>query len=192
MLSYSMTTEQTGPMLTADRLIGLMAEPARRRVIAALILASGDLDDLVERTGLTAREVVESLDRLSGAGLIETGSDGTIILLEEMFKLAARNGASAAPRPTGEPLDDDGQVLASSIVDGRLVHLPRKRSKRLIVLDRLAQEFEPGRRYNEREVNRMLREFDDDVAALRRYLVDERFLDRGDGTYWRSGGSVDV
>ncbi|HEV7148233.1 MAG TPA: DUF2087 domain-containing protein [Pedococcus sp.] len=33
--------------------------------------------------------------------------------------------------------------------------------------------------------------FHDDVAALRRYLVDEGFLDRRDGQYWRAGGSVD-
>jgi hypothetical protein len=29
-------------------------------------------------------------------------------------------------------------------------------------------------------------------AALRRYLVDEGFLDRDHGRYWRTGGRVDV
>lgn len=32
----------------------------------------------------------------------------------------------------------------------------------------------------------------DDFAALRRYLVDEGFLARRDGYYWRSGGTVHV
>jgi len=32
----------------------------------------------------------------------------------------------------------------------------------------------------------------DDTAALRRYLVDEGFLDREAGDYWRAGGSYDV
>jgi hypothetical protein len=31
-----------------------------------------------------------------------------------------------------------------------------------------------------------------DHAALRRALVDEGFLDRDHGTYWRVGGPVDV
>jgi hypothetical protein len=35
----------------------------------------------------------------------------------------------------------------------------------------------------------VLRQFHDDVAALRRYLVDEEFLDREAGEYWRSGGT---
>ena len=47
--------------------------------------------------------------------------------------------------------------------------------------------------YEERDVNDILREFHPDVAALRRYLVEEGFLDRTDGgySYWRVGGSYD-
>ena len=66
------------------------------------------------------------------------------------------------------------------------------RSKRLIVLDHLAQLFEPGERFEESEVNRRLRDAGMDVAALRRQLVDDGFLTRDRGVYWRSGGSVDV
>ena len=85
-------------------------------------------------------------------------------------------------------------MLRAFIRNGRLLQIPTVRSKRLIVLDVLAQEFEPGRRYTERQVNAVLRRWHDDVAALRRYLVDEGFLDREpDGSaYWRSGGSVEA
>jgi hypothetical protein len=76
--------------------------------------------------------------------------------------------------------------------EGRLEQIPAKRAKRLIVLDRLAQEFKPGRTYAESEVNRRLRTFHDDVASLRRYLVDEDFLSRANGRYWRVGGTYDV
>jgi len=37
-----------------------------------------------------------------------------------------------------------------------------------------------------------VKELSDDHAALRRYLVDEGFLSRQAGVYWRSGGTVDV
>lgn len=76
--------------------------------------------------------------------------------------------------------------------DGRLLTIPAKRSRRLIVLDHLAHRFEPGVRYPESTVNDRLREVHDDVAALRRYLVDEGFLDRDHGIYWRTGGTVDL
>lgn len=177
--------------MSATKLVGLMAEPERRRVIAALILASGNLDHIVSVTGLELRQVVNALERLTAAGLVEVGTDGIYVLLEESFKLAARS-SQQRPNPGHEQsqIAPDNQVINRSIIDGRLVHLPRKRSKRLVVLDFFAQLFEPGSHYSEREVNATLRAFDDDVATLRRYLVDEGFLDRADGSYWRSGGTV--
>jgi hypothetical protein len=76
--------------------------------------------------------------------------------------------------------------------DGRLHTIPSKRSKRLVVLDHLAQSFEPGKVYPEREVDAILQRFHPDHAALRRYLVEEQFLTREDGYYWRSGGTFAV
>jgi hypothetical protein len=87
---------------------------------------------------------------------------------------------------------EDEELLDRFVRDGRLVLMPTKRSKRLVVLDHVAQSFEPGRTYLEREVDRVLRGFHDDHAALRRYLVDEQFLTRDGNVYWRSGGTVAV
>ena len=52
--------------------------------------------------------------------------------------------------------------------------------------------FEPGRVYTERSVKRALRSYHPDPASIRRYLVDEGFMDRRDGLYWRSGGTFEV
>jgi hypothetical protein len=85
------------------------------------------------------------------------------------------------------------RVLANFLdADGRLRVIPAKQAKLLVVLDHLAQEFEPGKRYTEAEVNEVLNRFHPDHAALRRYLVENLFLTREDGVYWRSGGSFDV
>ncbi|KQY63759.1 MULTISPECIES: DUF2087 domain-containing protein [unclassified Nocardioides] len=87
----------------------------------------------------------------------------------------------------------DSKVLGNFLdAEGRLHTIPTKRAKRLVVLDHLAQSFELGRTYPEIEVNEILRAFHPDVAALRRYLVDDQFLTREDSVYWRSGGTVDV
>lgn len=81
-------------------------------------------------------------------------------------------------------------LLSRFVKDGRLVTIPVAHAKRLVVLDWLAQEFEPGRHYSEAEVNAILVRRHPDTAALRRYLVDDDFLDRANGEYWRSGGTV--
>ena len=66
------------------------------------------------------------------------------------------------------------------------------REGRRLLLDCVAQAFEPGLRYPEAVVDDVLRVLCDDHAVLRRYLVDEGFLSRQAGVYWRSGGTVDL
>ena len=87
----------------------------------------------------------------------------------------------------------DQRVLHNFLTqDGRLRTIPSKHSKLMVVLDHLSQSFEPGRTYPEAEVNEILTGFHPDYAALRRYLVENGFLTREDGFYWRSGGTFDV
>lgn len=95
-------------------------------------------------------------------------------------------------RATTDPAEAARILAAFSRADGSLHTMPTRRAKRLVVLDRIAQEFEPGRRYPEAEVVEVLTRFHADHAALRRSLVDEGFLARHDGVYWRTGGTVDV
>jgi hypothetical protein len=87
----------------------------------------------------------------------------------------------------------DQRVLSNFLgSDGRLHTIPTKHAKLMVVLDHLAQAFEPGRHYPEKEVNETLERFHPDYAALRRYLVENQFLTREDSVYWRSGGTFDV
>lgn len=81
--------------------------------------------------------------------------------------------------------------MRAFVVDGRLTSIPASHSKRLVILDWLAQLFEPGRHYSEKMVNLILGQIHPDTAALRRYMVDAGYLDREAGQYWRSGGTVD-
>ena len=88
------------------------------------------------------------------------------------------------------------EVLSNFLdADGRLHTIPSKHGKLLVVLDFLAQRFEPGREVpGGRRSTRSSAEFHPDYAALRRYLVENGFLDRRRQqlVYWRSGGTVDV
>lgn len=94
-------------------------------------------------------------------------------------------------KPLHEALRDRDRVLRAFLDEaGRIIRMPAKHSKRLVVLDHVSRVFEPGVKYPEIEVNAMLRAFSDDVAMLRRYLVDEGFMTRERGVYWRTGGTV--
>ena len=181
---------------SAEALVGLLADDDRRAVAAALILGASRLDEVTATTGLDVPRAAKALTRLVDGGLVERGGEGSLVLLGRAFAVAARAAASA--RPVSDAAEEAGvsgeaaKVQRSFVWDGRRTQIPTTRSKRLVVLDRLAQEFEPGRRYQERTVNTMLSRWHDDPAALRRYLVDEGFLSRDAGVYWRTGGSVPV
>lgn len=86
---------------------------------------------------------------------------------------------------------ETAKVLRAYLREGVLMTMPRRGRKRRIVLEHLVQRFEPGVRYPEVEVNLALRQAHPDVAALRRYLVDDGLLERDHGVYWRAGGAVD-
>ena len=175
-------------------LAGLLADPDRRTVVAALVLGAHTLEEVRGATGLDARAAGGALTRLVTAGLVERAEDGTLALLVEALR--ARRPAAAAPiehaDEVGDVDPDAAKVLRAFVRDGRLSSIPTSRTKRLVVLDMLAQEFEPGERYSEAMVNLMLGKWHADTAALRRYLVDEGFLDRDAGQYWRMGGTVDA
>ncbi len=68
---------------------------------------------------------------------------------------------------------------------GRLKKIPAQRKKLQIVLEELAEAFEPERAYSEREVSIILSEFHDDFATLRRELVNFGLMTRANGIYRR-------
>jgi hypothetical protein len=178
--------------MDAATIVGLLADPARLKVVAALALGAGTIEDVSRLSGLPLKDVALAARRLARAGLVHR--DGHVLALHtDRFGAAARAAAEAVPPP--EPLSDDpaeDAVLSAFVRDGRLVSIPAQRAKRLVVLAHLVRVFEPGVRYPEREVNALLAVWHADVAALRRYLVDEGLLTRDSGVYWRSGGWVDV
>jgi hypothetical protein len=181
----------------AAALAGLLAEDDRLRAFAALVLGARNVWDIEEVTGLDHQRVVRALERLASGGLVEPapGGGGGLRARTERFKEAARRAAAA--RPQFDPKEvgatpEQAEVLRNFLVDGRLTSIPAQQSKRRVVLDFLAQQFEPGKAYPERDVNMKLGLYHRDYAALRRYLVDEEFLDRRDGFYWRAGGTFDT
>lgn len=177
--------------IDAATIVGLLADADRRRVIAAIELGAGALDDIVASSGLPEFRVAKALGKLVDAGLVTT--DGPFAVAGDAISHAARQALQRAPsnEHAAEPAAIR-RVLGAFVRDGRIIGMPASSSKRRIVLDWLARRFEPGRRYAEAELTAMLDGHAEDAVTLRRYLVDEAFLDRRAGVYWRSGGTVDV
>jgi hypothetical protein len=89
--------------------------------------------------------------------------------------------------PAGEELPHDvAKVLGAFFRHGRLVTIPARERKRLVVLRYLRDRvFTEDREYPEAEVNQRLALFYRDVAALRRSMVDTGLVTRSAGEYRR-------
>jgi len=193
----------------ASTLLGLLADDDRLRTVAALVLGSGpaSVSEVVAATGLDLRRAAKALTRLAGAGLVDQDGD-SYLLRPERFREALeslnRSEETADEAPNSGRGPDAGElylpppgtqaarILRIFVRDGKLVQIPAVHSKRMVVLDWLANMFEPGQAYAEKDVNERLSAVHPDYASLRRYLVDDEFLHRRDGFYWRAGGTFEV
>jgi hypothetical protein len=168
--------------VTAATFAGLLADNERLRVFAAVALGATTSEDVARVTGLDEERVHTVLPRLVTAGLIDP-DDGLRVRTDSLGE-ASRD---RPPRRRELPGATERQaaVLRNFVEDGRLRALPARAAQRQVVLEYLADRFEPGRAYVEAEVNELLRTFHDDYATLRRYLVDAGLLERSRGVYRR-------
>lgn len=181
-------------MRPAD-LLRLLVDRDRLAVVGALAGDDATTDELVDRTGRDRRTVLAALGELRASGLVHLAGD-RYGLDDAALRDAARQAAEIEipmDPVIGFGMTDDERLILGRFFSGRvLVEIPAHRARRLVVLQRLALEFDVGRRYLEREVDAILGAFHPDRASLRRFLVDEGFLDRdhvdGEHLYWRSGG----
>jgi hypothetical protein len=179
-------------------LLALLAEPDRLKAMAAVALGAATLPEVAERAGLEPRAAARALNRLVAGGLLEGEAAKGYEVRTGVLRAAARRPVAGREEGSAQV----PEVVGRFVRGGRLVAIPAARGKRLAVLNHLAGLFEPGRRYPEREVNGILGAWHPDYAMLRRYLVDDGFLDRADEpapsgsrsekVYWRSGGTVEV
>jgi hypothetical protein len=181
--------------MTPEELLRLLADPERLSIAGALASGAKTIPQLVQTLGLPALRIRRHLAKLTAGNVVTVADDRRTYRLEaETLRDAAKEAG-----PTRDPglalgavYQEEEAVLRHYFRRGRLREIPSKHAKRMIVLSRLALEFDVGVRYEEREVNEILKRFHDDYAALRRYLVDEGFLSRESGRYWRSGGRVEL
>jgi biotin operon repressor len=180
---------------TPNEILRALADPERLAIAGSLARGEASASGLSDELGISMTRLRKHLNRLTATGVVRLADDRTTYRLDPTtLRWAAEQ--VGPPRESGLALgavnEQEELVLRAFFRDGRLTEIPAKESKRRIVLERIALEFEPGIHYDERTVNVIVGRFHNDHAALRRYLVDEGFLARDGGNYWRTGGRVDV
>jgi hypothetical protein len=167
-----------------SKLFKALADPARLRILGLLAERPRAGYELAQELELTPPTISHHMRRLDSAGLIDVKPDAqarVYSLRMSSLRKASQDVAGEAPSDaTGR---DEEPAIAAFFDGPRLRQIPAARKKRVLVLRRLLQGFTPGRDYDEREVNDILRVAHEDVATLRRELVNYGLMQRDHGVY---------
>ena len=183
----TMNEEQLEQMATV---LKALADPTRLRILGALAEHPMTGRDLSDQLGLTAPTISHHLRKLEEVALIRTVPDAQR-QWHHLNTDALRAASATSPVSSGAPEenaeDEESRFRAKVVRDffagERLKQIPAQRKKRVIVLQHLLQRFSPGTIYSERDVNDALRTAHEDVATLRRELVDYGYMHRERGLY---------
>jgi predicted transcriptional regulator len=187
--------EKTGEF---EELLGFfkaLGDEKRLKIVGLLAQKSLCVEELAAILDLSAATVSHHLRKLVEAGLVEASAEGYYnvysLQAETLREMSRRLLSAETFQDTARFLDlgsYDRKVLRDYLEDGRLKNIPAQRKKRDVILRYILEEFEPGRRYAESEVNDIISCFHEDYATIRREFIMRRMMDRegGGGDYWRT------
>ncbi|HLH61251.1 MAG TPA: metalloregulator ArsR/SmtB family transcription factor [Ktedonobacteraceae bacterium] len=169
-----------------------LADETRLKLLGILAMREYSVEELAALLHLKAPTVSHHLARLKELNLVGMRTEGTLHIyrlnveaLRDTSKglLSSEKMASLVHDVEGDAFER--KVLKDFFEGTRLKEIPASRKKRSVILQWLAQQFEPGVRYSEAQVNEILQRYHPDSATLRREMIGEHLLQREQGSYWR-------
>lgn len=168
-----------------------LGHPARLLIVNLMKVRPRHGEELAAILKLKPATISHHLARLTRAGLISPRKHQyyqVYSLVPGVFDKSLGDLASLSRTDLRTDAREDAyreKVLRTFFKHGCLVSIPAQMKKRQIILEKLVREFEPEREYTETEVNRILVEFHEDVASLRREMISFKLMTRSRGIYRR-------
>lgn len=187
--STPLSTDEMKSLVVLGR---ALSDLTRIRILGLLGVRSMYGQELAQALNVAPPTITHHIAPLINAGLVKVRRDNNYNYYELDGEGIQQLGEStqhiAKMLFAGEPLppksEERARVVATFIRDGRLVTIPAQYKKRRFIMEAIARSFEWGRLYDEKEVNAIMRTFHDDVASLRREMIDQRIMMRENGRYW--------
>lgn len=168
-----------------------LADRSRLLILSSLLEKHQYLEELAQRLALAPSTVSFHLKKLERAGLVEKKKEQYYTIFYPRRHLLDLTLAELVSCEHGEAENQaeriqqyKKKVIASFFSQGRIIRIPAQKQKRWIVLEKILDEFEYGRKYTEKEVNEIIARFHDDYCTIRRTFVEEKVMGRSAGIYW--------
>ena len=168
-----------------------LSDPLRIRIAALLVEHELTLEQIATELRLRPIDVARHVSLLRDSGLVvEIARTNPVHYrldtdaLRGISREAFATGRPSSPDMSGE--DWERKVLRDFVKDNRLVAIPSSHKKKIVILRWLTTLIPTDAQLSEREISELLKAYHPDFATLRRELVDNSFLRRERGVYWRA------
>ena len=172
-----------------------LADANRLKIVGLLAGHAYSVEELAALLHLKPSTVSHHLAKLTQLGLVSARTESyyNVYHLEEKAleaktrRLLSREDFTTAIEDIDLDTYDRKVVADYTRKDGSLKTIPAQQKKLEATLRYIVKAFEPGKRYTEKQVNKILGRYHEDTASLRRELVSYKLMKRegGGGDYWR-------
>lgn len=171
-----------------------LGNESRLKIIGLLAERERTVGEMAALLGVKEPTVSQHLDMLKHVGLVKARPEGNFrfysldsqALINMNREIFSRERLASI---VGEAVESDDafekKVFKSFFSGERIVQLPSGERKFAVILRWLADKFEYGVQYPEKQVNEIITRHHPDYALLRRELVDRGLMRRERGVYWR-------
>ena len=176
----------------AIRIFKCLSDASRLNIISTLQNSEAYAELLAERLGLSASTLSFHMKKLEEAGLVTSRKEQyyTVYALNASVLGLPLSALLSAESPSQDDAEAREEAYRKKVLDaffegGTLRSIPVQRKKKLIVLQKIAECFTPGKTYTEAEISDVIGRIHPDYCTLRRDMVSEGIFTRESGKYVR-------
>ena len=177
---------------TALKLFKCLSDASRLRIVLSLLQGEMYTELLAERLELTPSTVSFHMKKLEDAGLVVSRKEqyytvyslNRDVLEKTIYDLVASEPERIDEQQKREEAYRQKVIRAFFEYD-KLLSIPVQRKKKQICYELIAEHFELGKVYDEKEVDRIISPIYEDYCTIRRDMISEGIIRRDGGQYVR-------
>lgn len=170
----------------------VLGNESRLKILGLLANEERSVGEVADTLGLKEPTVSHHLAMMKTLGLVTMRAEGNVRIYQLNARFLEKMNKEIFTQENLATLIDDTavdawerKVLQAFLEGERIKAIPAQYKKQRAILKWLVDKFEVGVRYPEAEVNEIIKRHHRDSAWFRRSLVDQKFMAREKGIYWR-------
>ena len=174
------------------QLFKCLADKSRLQILQSLMQEDMYVELLAERLGLTPATISFHLKKLEAVGAVTSYREQYYTMYSICRETFQMNLIDVIGATSDQEMDIAERelayrkkVLTTFFSYGKLIKIPTQRKKQLICLEEIAKAFEFEKKYQEKEVNEIIKKYFDDYCTIRRNMIAEKLLSREGHVYSR-------